>query len=128
MRTCTITAAVVLASATSGANAQSLEITWYSIDGGGGVVTGGGLSLVGAIGQHDAGPPLSGGAYTVTGGFITPLPPRCPADWTGDGGVNSADFFAFLSDFFNGDADVDSDGATTSQDFFQYLTHFFAGC
>jgi hypothetical protein len=44
------------------------DLTWSSIDGGGGVSTGGGYSLTGAIGQPDAGV-MSGGGYTLTGGF-----------------------------------------------------------
>lgn len=55
-------------------NAQSAptatyEINWYTIDGGGAMnVSGGSYSLSGTIGQPDAGA-LSGGAYTLAGGF-----------------------------------------------------------
>lgn len=45
------------------------EVTWYSIDSGGYMVnTGGSYSLGGTIGQPDAGT-LSGGGYTLNGGF-----------------------------------------------------------
>lgn len=44
------------------------EITWHTIDGGGGTSTGGPYELVGTIGQHDAGV-VSGGDYVVSGGF-----------------------------------------------------------
>ena len=45
------------------------ELSWYSIDGGGGMFsTGGGYSLGGTIGQPDAGT-LSGGSYALQGGF-----------------------------------------------------------
>lgn len=54
--------------------------------------------------------------------------PPCPADWNGDGVINSNDFFVFLDDFFADNADFNGDGATTSDDFFAYLTDFFEGC
>ena len=48
--------------------AQPYAITWWTIDGGGGTSSGGGYSLSGTIGQPDAGV-MSGGLYTLTGGF-----------------------------------------------------------
>jgi hypothetical protein len=44
------------------------DLSWNTIDGGGGTATGGSYMLDGAIGQPDAGA-LSGGAYTLNGGF-----------------------------------------------------------
>ena len=45
------------------------DLSWYSIDGGGAMLsTGGSYSLSGTIGQPDAGA-LSGGGYTLNGGF-----------------------------------------------------------
>ena len=49
--------------------AQSYSIDWYKIAGGGGTSTGGVYALSGTIGQHDAGGPMSGGNYSLTGGF-----------------------------------------------------------
>ena len=50
------------------------DLTWNTIDGGGYMYsTGGGYSLGGTIGQPDAGL-LSGGVYTVAGGFWSNLP------------------------------------------------------
>lgn len=43
-------------------------ITWYTVDGGGGVVTGGAYTLNGTIGQADAGS-LAGSGYTLSGGY-----------------------------------------------------------
>jgi hypothetical protein len=45
------------------------DLTWSTIDGGGGESTGGGFTLTGTIGQPDAGLQLSGGGYTLNGGF-----------------------------------------------------------
>ncbi|MHC4559481.1 MAG: hypothetical protein ACYS80_19480 [Planctomycetota bacterium] len=51
------------------------EITWYTIDGGGGTSTGGQYTLTGTIGQPDAGWSI-GGIYELLGGFWLggPLP------------------------------------------------------
>ena len=52
----------------------------------------------------------------------------CACDWNASGSVNSQDFFDFLADFFNGQANFDCTGGTNSQDFFEFLTCFFGGC
>jgi hypothetical protein len=44
------------------------EIPRYFM-GSGGESSGGGYTLTGSLGQHDAGPTLSGGEYTLAGGF-----------------------------------------------------------
>ncbi len=44
------------------------SIDWYTIDGGGGTSTGGVYSVSGTIGQPDAGH-MSGGNFTLDGGF-----------------------------------------------------------
>jgi len=49
--------------------AQSYSIDWSTIDGGGGVSTGGVYQVSGTIGQPDAGAAMTGGSYSVTGGF-----------------------------------------------------------
>jgi len=51
------------------ATAQSYSIDWYTIDGGGGTSTGGVYSVSGTIGQPDAGGPMTGGNFTLSGGF-----------------------------------------------------------
>src|ERR1043166_2743756 len=48
--------------------AQSYSIDWFTIDGGGGRSTGGVYNVTGTIGQPDAGH-MSGGSYTLDGGF-----------------------------------------------------------
>jgi hypothetical protein len=49
--------------------AQSYSIDWYKIAGGGGTSTGGVYTVSGTIGQHDAGGQMTGGSYSLTGGF-----------------------------------------------------------
>lgn len=49
-------------------NAQNYTIDWFTVDGGGGTSTGGVYAVSGTIGQPDAGN-MSGGNYTLTGGF-----------------------------------------------------------
>jgi len=49
--------------------AQSYSIDWYKISGGGGASTNSQYSLSGTIGQPDASGAMSGGGYSVTGGF-----------------------------------------------------------
>jgi hypothetical protein len=51
------------------ASAQSYNITWYKVAGGGGTSSGGQYSLSGTIGQPDASGALTGGNYSITGGF-----------------------------------------------------------
>jgi hypothetical protein len=51
------------------ASGQSYSIDWYKVAGGGGTSTGGIYQVSGTIGQHDAGGPMIGGNYSLTGGF-----------------------------------------------------------
>jgi hypothetical protein len=56
------------------------ELTWTTIDAGGGTVTGGAYSLVSTIGQPEPEPAAGGGGYSLTGGVwggggaVTPPP------------------------------------------------------
>src|SRR5213594_598068 len=43
------------------------SLGWFTIDGGGGTSTGGVYSVSGTIGQPDAGAPMTGGKYSLTG-------------------------------------------------------------
>ena len=49
--------------------AQPYSIDWYKIAGGGGTSTGATYQVSGTIGQPDASSAMSGGSYSVTGGF-----------------------------------------------------------
>ena len=85
---CTAIALTGLAYATAG-----YKIDWYTIDGGGEMFsTGGDYELSGTIGQADAGE-MSGGAYSLTGGFWFEQP---PGDCNADGLVNLFDHGDFV--------------------------------
>lgn len=60
---------IILALSASSASAQSYSIDWYKISGGGGTSSNGQFTVSGTIGQHDAGGPMVGGGYSLTGGF-----------------------------------------------------------
>jgi len=49
--------------------AQSYSIDWYKIAGGGGISTNGNYTVSGTIGQPDASAAMTGGNYSLTGGF-----------------------------------------------------------
>jgi uncharacterized membrane protein len=49
--------------------ANGYQISWWTVDGGGGRSAGAGYALNGSLGQPDAGPTLSGGNYRLAGGF-----------------------------------------------------------
>ena len=49
--------------------AQTYSIDWFKVSGGGGTSTNGQYSLSGTIGQQDAGGPMTGANYSLTGGF-----------------------------------------------------------
>ncbi len=58
----------LLVLASSLAEAADHGIDWFTIDGGAGQSTGGVYTVIGTIGQPDAGT-MSGGSYTLSGGF-----------------------------------------------------------
>ena len=49
--------------------ADSYNLSWWTVDNGGGSSSGNGYTLSGTIGQPDAGTIASGGEYTLAGGF-----------------------------------------------------------
>lgn len=50
-------------------HATDVSVSWFTIGGGGGTSTGGVYSVSGTIGQPDAGAVMTGGSYSLTGGF-----------------------------------------------------------
>ncbi len=82
-------AAVTATAMTAIAVPPPLEVSRFTIDGGGDMVsTGSGFELSGTIGQADAGV-LQGGGFTLAGGFWFEEPP-CDCDSTGN--VNLFDY------------------------------------
>ena len=71
---------VLLIAAAAYAAANGFSIDWRTVDGGGGSSQGGDYAVSGTIGQHDAGEVMSGGDYSVVGGFwgggLTPPSPN----------------------------------------------------
>jgi hypothetical protein len=57
------------ASAVFAQSGGGYDLTWSTVDGGGGSSAGGGYTLSATVGQPDAGTSLSGGGYTLAGGF-----------------------------------------------------------
>jgi hypothetical protein len=62
-------ALLLVASAALAQTGNGYDLSWSTVDGGGGESSGGSYTLMGTAGQPDAGPLLSGGGYTLTGGF-----------------------------------------------------------
>jgi hypothetical protein len=95
------------------------DLSWHTIDGGGGTSTGGGFTLSGTIGQPDAGA-MSGGDFALVGGFwaggaAADPGPTCTGDLNGDGVVNVSDLLLLFDSWgscpgcpadFNGDGVV----------------------
>jgi hypothetical protein len=122
----------VAALATSMAAAQPYSIDPFTVDGGGGTLTGTTYSLSGTIGQPDAGV-LVGTSFSVQGGF-----------WmsAGEGGCNAADLVepfgvldlndinAFVGAFVAGSpaGDLNNDGVLDLTDINLFVSAFLAGC
>jgi len=73
------------------------ELTWFSVDGGGGTGSGGDFVLRGTIGQPDAGD-HAGGDFTLRGGFGLPAAGcgDCPTDSNGSGDTEAFDLAILL--------------------------------
>lgn len=107
---------------------QTYDLSWNTIDGGGGMnSTGGGFSLSGTIGQPDASSfstPMTGGGFTLVGGFWPVAGSACAliGDMNLDGLRDGADAQIFINCLLNtsgancGCADFDGSGTATPAD------------
>ena len=124
--------ALVLPLCTQAASAQSFEVLWYTIDGGGGSSSGGPFTVNGTIGQPDASEPLTGGAFTLRPGFWPGVLRNnsCAADVNGDGVLDLGDIQAFVALFIGGDlgADFNPDGVLDNGDIQAFVTAFLEAC
>jgi hypothetical protein len=137
MRTRILLSAPLLAAFFPAAALAQFQIDWYTIDGGGGSSAGGGFSLTGTIGQHDAGA-AAGGAFECGGGFWggSAVAPPCYANCDGSTippVLNVSDFICFQSKFAAGDPYANCDGSTIPpvlnvSDFICFQTNFAQGC
>ncbi|MEJ5308227.1 MAG: hypothetical protein WHX52_00525 [Anaerolineae bacterium] len=62
------------------------DLTWWTVDNGGGALSGGGYALNGTIGQSEAGPALTGSGFVLYSGFWVAggaAPSLCPDPITG---------------------------------------------
>src|SRR5262245_18680031 len=135
MRGTTILACLAAMVAIPSASAQ-FDLSWYTIDGGGGMFsTGGTFSLGGTIGQPDAGV-MSGGTFTLTGGFWAGAAAPCDllADVDHDGDVDLQDMAFLLAHFGTTsgatfeDGDIVGDGDVELQDLAFLLSVFGQSC
>lgn len=60
---------LIVASTVLAQSGGGYDLTWSTIDNGGGENSGSGYTLNGTIGQPDAGAAMMGGGFTLTGGF-----------------------------------------------------------
>lgn len=92
-----LVAAAVVADGIAGG---TYDLSWNTIDGGGGISTGGTYALTGTIGQPDANSvTLTGGTYALNGGFwpgATSVD-LCPTDIDNDNSVSINDLLAVIN-------------------------------
>jgi len=108
------------------------DLSWWTIDGGGVTfATGGAFNLGGTAGQPDASSALTGGAFSLTGGFwFTPCI-ISNGDVDGNGCVDDADLLTVLFNFGAtglNPADLNCDGTVDDTDLLTVLFNFGSGC
>jgi len=75
LRTILLVTGIILVLGIAAVHAQSTgistgyDLSWWTVDGGGGQLSAGGYVLDGTTGQPDASAPLTAGGYTLAGGF-----------------------------------------------------------
>jgi hypothetical protein len=131
-RTAVLVLLVILAGlATAGVIAQSgggYDLSWNTVDGGGGTSTGGDYDLSGTIGQSDAGT-MSGGTYSLEGGFwpgATCVAPQATAILSGTAvqfawSSGSYDIYRAVDDPYFASGTEIATGATSPYDYGESL-------
>jgi hypothetical protein len=112
----------------------TFDLTWNTYDCGGGTSTGGGYTLIGTIGQPDAGS-LANAGLVCAGGFwggAVTCYANCDNS-TVSPILNVGDFTCFLQRFAAADPYANCDGSTVNPilnvgDFTCFLQRFAAGC
>ena len=108
------------------------DLSWHTIDGGGGFSAGGDFELEGTLGQHDAGP-MTGGDFELAGGFWPGAVPQCAClgDMNSDGNRNGADISAFVGCVIGGGsclcADVNGMNGVTLADVTVFVADLLMG-
>lgn len=103
------------------------EVNEWTVDGGGGLSTGGVFQAIGTVGQFDASQRMNGGGFEVIGGFWAAV--SCPADLNGNGTVDLGDLNIVLGAFGGGNAgDINGDGTTNLADLNLILGSFGSPC
>lgn len=111
-----VAAGAAVAGGTAGG---AFDLSWHTMDGGGGASAGGAFDCVGTVAQHDAEPVLAGGGFTLTGGFWGGMPTgSCLGDLDGDSVVTAADLALLLGEWgtANPAADLDGSGLVDAAD------------
>lgn len=116
------------------ASAQTSDISWHTVNGGGGTSTGGTFELGGTMGQPGAQttPSMSGGAFELNGGFW-PVTQTCycPGDLNGDGKKDGGDIQLFVACIISGGncscADVDQINGIGLADVSTFASDLLAG-
>ncbi|MDZ4756056.1 MAG: hypothetical protein SGJ11_16355 [Phycisphaerae bacterium] len=97
-----------------------LQLTWHSMDGGGGTLEAAAWSIDGSVGQCDAGESV-GGVWSLSGGFWPGVPvATCVGDVDGNALVDAADLALVLGAW--GPAprlsieDIDANGVVNAAD------------
>jgi hypothetical protein len=136
-----ITAALALTIIPTAIADDDFSIDWHTVDGGGVMAgTGGDFELSGTVGQPDAGATMTGGEFSLTGGFwaaaaaqsSTPCGENA-GDFDSDGDVDLVDFGEFQLCFTGGTgtvaegcecADFDGDNDADLVDFGEFQLAF----
>jgi hypothetical protein len=129
-----LTLTTLLAVAAHAQSGSGYDLSWWTIDGGGITFAAGGtFNLGGTVGQPDASNALTGGPYSLRGGFwFTPACVAHNGDVNADRCIDDADLLAVLFAFGNtgsnlGRVDVNCDQVVDDADLLQVLFNFGSG-